>query len=187
MSSDTVLKRIFDAQGSDYIEQHWYNAYLRAKDGTLPDFDEFENDIWPNLVRCAVKTADTPDCLDIYVQYCILAKELLECKLHTGQKMQNYPVMSVRNGADSLKLQLHQIPYHISTNWLDIGMEKAVFAHSCHRANCIIHAWPTTRQNNTAQTYCKAFQLVGNRLHKVCQCKPQQCIQSGSLAYFTSQ
>lgn len=191
--STTVMQRVYDSKGKNFIEQKWENACDNSIPGTIPSYQEFCMDIWPGLLLHRIPDDDEeegfdPDNSPIYDQFVTLCEELRDCQIHTQLKMQEYPHVAIRLGNASLKLPLHQVPYYVETGWTTIHEEKNksfAFAHKCHQRDCLIHAWPTSREENTSQTYCKKFQLVGTKLYDVCRCSPR-CLRPGTLAFVYS-
>lgn len=188
-TNTTVLSRIKKHYGSRFIRKQYKKALRKSERGTTLSYREFKVLLWPHLLKHGIDV-EKPRRYKIYKQYVRLSCDLLACRLHTGQLLQGYPVVSCRlpDGC-SVKLQLHQIPHYKRKGFKEIRKDaksnNAVFAHSCHNQRCLVHATRTSKDENNHQTYCKCFQLVGNKLYKTCKHEPR-CMCPGSKAFLYS-
>jgi hypothetical protein len=184
----SVIERIRADKGEAWIETKYHEAVAAARTFPTIPFQIFRDFVYPDLLKHSIgEPDDNLDCTDLFVQWLSLSHELEDCRLHTGLCIQDYPQVSTRlTTGETVKLQLHQVPFFMECGWTSAAFDFAVdkvFAHCCHNRSCLVHAWPMSREQNNYQTYCKRIQLVDNTLHIVCRCEPRHCLQPGSLAF----
>lgn len=188
--SYTVLRQIYEqpSKGQVFLENSYNEALQRSfKQSESICFYLFRVKLWPGFFRHRASSPKLTRCdkhaRQIYNQYIELTSKTL-CSEHMGLQQNGYPVLSTRYGIkSSVKVQLHQIPHYMGNGWLfGPNDSELVFAHSCHNSLCLIHATPTTRQNNNSQTRCQCFQIVNYKLVNCCFHRPQ-CIRPGSMAF----
>jgi len=192
--STPVLVRFHNNKkyGRNWILLNYNHALKKATSGSTYTLKEFQIKMWPHLHRNRIiPNGETDYDLDdnryskrFWKQFVKLTQELEDCKIHSGLIMNGYPYFSARqDDKSSEKLPLHQVP-HYKDHGCDDWTKKDVFAHRCHNKSCLVHAVRTDRKYNIAQSYCKAYKIVGETLYRDCNCRTK-CIVPGCLAWVT--
>jgi len=190
-SDTTVMERLISDIGQAKIVEYHTTAVKNATplDKNSINFttpDSFQP-IYEALLKSRIITSQQeelilPSLEKLHTMYADIVIKQSNCMIHSGQAQNGYPVVSIRSGSgDSLKLQLHQVPYLKQTGKV-IGKD-AVAQHPCHKKMCIIHAWVASKNENKSRQFCRPLLLVDNKLIWNCQCAKPKCLDISNEAY----